>query len=128
VNKSNSRKWKTIFIILSILDGIAISPIIITIFATATTGYWGLVFLAFYPLIIFVIAPLSIISFISVAFYLIKHQPSGKPKLLSYMALVVLSPVLILALIMFFGLLQSVGVNGVAHYFQIHINRLRVFL
>jgi hypothetical protein len=99
VKKDNSRKWKIFFIVLSILYGIAISPLIFVMLPP--TGNWrGWGVLAFYPLIVYIIAPLSVVSFISIIIYVIKQDPHGAARFISFTALIILCPVLFIILIM----------------------------
>jgi hypothetical protein len=67
-------------------------------------GYDAWLVLGLYSFTLFPL-PLWIVSFIAVIVYLKKQHPQGKAQLLSYIALVVLSPLLIFPLIMLLGFL-----------------------
>jgi hypothetical protein len=90
MEENKSHRWKYFFVTLSVLNLVGFIPLILMIvfqILGLTSFVQGLLFVmsfGFFYLFFMYALPLSLINFISLSIFLIKHHLNGKPKIIAY--------------------------------------------
>jgi hypothetical protein len=107
-----SHNWRNFFIILTLFNILGYALYLWPLFLAHSVGGvsddsgFMAVGLALFGIALYILFPLNVINILSILIYLIRKHPRGKSKILSYIALVASSPMLVIGAVLAWQLLH----------------------